>query len=445
MSVNIFGVGEMVMNQLDENNLLVPHLERMYLCIDLKSFYASVECVERGLDPMTTNLAVADPERSEKTICLAISPAMKELGVPNRCRVFQIPGNIEYIKAPPRMRLYMEYSANIYAIYLRYIAKEDIHVYSIDEAFLDVTDYLEMYQLTAKELAVKIMEDIRKETGVTATCGIGTNLYLAKIALDITAKHVKDNIGYLDEELYRKTLWRHRPLNDFWRVGKGTVRRLESIGLLTMEDIAKADEEILYKMFGIDAELLIDHAWGRETTTIHDIKTYTTKSTSISSGQVLPRDYDFNEGMLIIKEMADNLCFEMLDKGLVTESITLDVGYSNEIQKPHAKGTASMTICTNSIHAIMPYVVELYSRILDRNLPIRRMNLTFNNVRDEVYEQYDLFTDVEEIARDRKLQKAALEIKKKFGKNALVRGMDLQDAGTTMERNRQIGGHKSGD
>lgn len=445
MSVNIFGEGEMVMNQLDENNILVPNLERMYLCIDLKSFYASVECVERGLDPMTTNLAVADPERSEKTICLAISPAMKELGVPNRCRVFQIPGNIEYIKAPPRMRLYMEYSANIYAIYLRYIAKEDIHVYSIDEAFLDVTDYLEMYQLTAKELAVKIMEDIRKETGVTATCGIGTNLYLAKIALDITAKHVKDNIGYLDEELYRKTLWRHRPLNDFWRVGKGTVRRLESIGLLTMEDIAKADEEILYKMFGIDAELLIDHAWGRETTTIHDIKTYTTKSTSISSGQVLPRDYDFNEGMLIIKEMADNLCLEMLDKGLVTESITLDVGYSNEIQKPHAKGTASMTICTNSIHAIMPYVVELYSRILDRNLPIRRMNLTFNNVRDEVYEQYDLFTDVEEIARDRKLQKAALEIKKKFGKNALVRGMDLQDAGTAMERNRQIGGHKSGD
>ena len=433
------------MNQLYENNILVPNLERMYLCLDLKSFYASVECVERGLDPMTTNLAVADPERSEKTICLAISPAMKELGVPNRCRVFQIPGNIEYIKAPPRMRLYMEYSANIYAIYLRYIAKEDIHVYSIDEAFLDVTDYLEMYQLTAKELAVKIMEDIRKETGVTATCGIGTNLYLAKIALDITAKHVKDNIGYLDEELYRKTLWRHRPLNDFWRVGKGTVRRLESIGLLTMEDIAKADEEILYKMFGIDAELLIDHAWGRETTTIHDIKTYTTKSTSISSGQVLPRDYDFNEGMLIIKEMADNLCLEMLDKGLVTESITLDVGYSNEIQKPHAKGTASMTICTNSIHAIMPYVVELYSRILDRNLPIRRMNLTFNNVRDEVYEQYDLFTDVEEIARDRKLQKAALEIKKKFGKNALVRGMDLQDAGTAMERNRQIGGHKSGD
>ncbi|HAU86846.1 MAG TPA: DNA repair protein [Lachnospiraceae bacterium] len=433
------------MNYLDENNIITSHQNRMYLCIDLKSFYASVECVERGLDPLTTNLAVADPERSEKTICLAISPAMKELGVPNRCRVFQIPGTIEYIKAPPRMRLYMEYSANIYAIYLRYIAKEDIHVYSIDEAFLDVTDYLDMYQLTAKELAVKIMDDIRNETGVTATCGIGTNLYLAKIALDITAKHVKDNIGYLDEELYCKTLWRHRPLNDFWRVGKGTVRRLESIGILTMEDVAKADEEILYNMFGIDAELLIDHAWGREITTIHDIKTYTTKSTSISSGQVLPRDYDFQEGLLIIKEMTDNLCLELLDKGLVTESISLDVGYSNEIQKPHAKGTASMTVCTSSTHAIMPYVVELYSRILDRNLPIRRMNLTFHNVRDEVYEQYDLFTNVKEIVRDRKLQKAALEIKKKFGKNALVRGMDLQDAGTTMERNRQIGGHKSGD
>lgn len=433
------------MNQSDKKNKITSHQDRMYLCIDLKSFYASVECVERGLEPLTTNLAVADPERSEKTICLAISPAMKELGVPNRCRVFQIPGNIEYIKAPPRMRLYMEYSANIYAIYLRYIAKEDIHVYSIDEAFLDVTDYLDMYQLTAKELAVKIMDDIRNETGVTATCGIGTNLYLAKIALDITAKHVKDNIGYLDEKLYRKTLWRHRPLNDFWRVGKGTVRRLESIGILTMEDVAKADQEILYKMFGIDAELLIDHAWGRETTTIHDIKTYTTKSTSISSGQVLPRDYDFQEGLLIVKEMTDNLCLELLDKGLVTESISLDVGYSNEIQKPHAKGTAAMTVCTNSTHAIMPYVVELYSRILDRNLPIRRMNLTFNHVRDEVYEQYDLFTNVEEIDRDRKLQKAALEIKKKFGKNALVRGMDLQDAGTAMERNRQIGGHKSGD
>lgn len=419
--------------------------QRTYLCIDLKSFYASVECVERGLDPITTKLAVADPERSEKTICLAISPAMKALGIPNRCRVFQIPKQVEYIMAPPRMRLYMEYSANIYEVYLRYISKEDIHVYSIDEAFLDVTDYLEMYQMGARELAVKIMDDVKKETGITATCGIGTNLYLTKIALDITAKHIKDNVGYLDEELYRKTLWRHRPLTDFWRVGKGTVRRLESIGILTMEDVAKADEDILYRMFGIDAELLIDHAWGRETATMADIHSYTTKSTSISSGQVLPRDYDFQEGLLIIKEMADNLCLELVDKGLVTESISLDVGYSKEVQKEHARGTAAMTVCTNSIHAIMPYVVDLYTRIVNRNLPVRRMNLTYNNIRDEVYEQYDLFTDQGEIERDHKLQKAALEIKKKFGKNALVRGMDLQEAGTAIARNRQIGGHKSGD
>lgn len=428
-----------------EKSERVPAASRVYLCIDLKSFYASVECVERGLDPITTKLAVADPERSEKTICLAISPAMKALGIPNRCRVFQIPKQVEFIMAPPRMRLYMEYSASIYGVYLRYVSKEDIHVYSIDEAFLDVTDYLDMYQLSAKEMAVKIMEDVKKETGITATCGIGTNLYLTKIALDITAKHNKDNIGYLDEELYRKTLWRHRPLTDFWRVGKGTVRRLESIGILTMEDVAKADEDILYRMFGIDAELLIDHAWGRETTTMADIKAYTSKSTSVSSGQVLPRDYSFQEGLLIVKEMADNLSLELVDKGLVTESISLDVGYAKEVQKDHAKGSAHMTVCTNSIHAIMPYVVDLYSRILNRNLPIRRMNLTFNHVRDEVYEQYDLFTDRGEIERDHKLQKAALEIKKKFGKNALVRGMDLQEAGTAMERNRQIGGHKSGD
>ncbi len=419
--------------------------EKIYLCIDLKSFYASVECVERGLDPMTTNLAVADPERSEKTICLAISPAMKALGVPNRCRVFQIPKHIDYIMAPPRMRLYMEYSANIYEIYLRYIAKEDIHVYSIDEAFLDVTDYLLMYQMTAKELALKIMEDIQKEIGVTATCGIGTNLYLAKIALDITAKHVKDNIGYLDEVLYQKTLWRHRPLTDFWRIGRGTAKRLESIGILTMEDIAKADEDILYRIFGIDAELLIDHAWGRETTTIQDIKLYTSKSTSVSSGQVLPRDYSFQEGMLIVKEMADTLCMEMLDRGLVTESISLDVGYANPYAKPHAKGTVSMSVCTNSILVIMPYVVDLYSRIMDRNIPLRRVYLSYNHVRDEVFEQYDLFTNQEQVERNRKLQKTALDIKKKFGKNALVRGMDLEEAGTTMERNRQIGGHKSGD
>lgn len=419
--------------------------ERIYLCIDLKSFYASVECIERGLDPMKTKLVVADPKRSEKTICLAISPAMKDLGIKNRCRVFEIPKQVKYITAPPRMKLYIDYSAEIYAIYLKYIAKEDIHVYSIDEAFLDVTDYLKMYQMSAHELAVKIMDDIRKEIGITATAGIGTNLYLAKVALDIMAKHTKDNIGYLDEEIYRKKLWNHRPLTDFWRVGPGTVKRLATMGILNMEDIAHAKEDVLYRMFGIDAELLIDHAWGRETTTIADIKAYRPQSTSVSSGQVLARDYNFEEFRLIVKEMTDALCLDMTDKGLVTESISLTVGYSNILHREPVRGSITMTICTNSYRAMIPYVMQLYERIVDPTLPIRRLTLSCNNVRDEAYEQYDLFTDQKEVEREKKMQKAVLEIKKKFGKNALVRGMDLQEEGTTMERNRQIGGHRSGE
>lgn len=419
--------------------------ERMYLCIDLKSFYASVECVERHLDPMTTNLVVADPERSDKTICLAISPSMKALGIKNRCRVFQIPEGVEYMMAPPRMKLYIEYSADIYSIYLKYIAKEDIHVYSIDEAFLDVTAYLSMYQMSAKELALQIMADVKENTGITATAGIGTNLYLAKIALDITAKHVEDNIGYLDEEQYRETLWKHKPLTDFWRIGAGTVKRLGSMGITTMEDVAHAKEELLYRMFGIDAELLIDHAWGRETTTIADIKAYKPKSSSLSSNQVLARDYHFEECRLIIKEMTDALCLDMADKGVATESITLTIGYSRELNIKHANGTAAIPVCTNSYRIIIPCIMELYEKITDRNAPIRRLSLSCNNIREEVYEQYNFFTDYEEMERDRKLQKASLEIKKKYGKNALVRGMDLQEAGTAMERNRQIGGHKSGE
>ncbi len=419
--------------------------ERVYLCIDLKSFYASVECVERGLDPMTTNLVVADPERSEKTICLAISPAMKALGIKNRCRVFQIPKGVRYIMAPPRMKLYIDYSAEIYAVYLRYIAKEDIHVYSIDEAFLDVTDYLSLYQCTAKELAVRIMRDIMENTGITAAAGIGTNLYLAKVALDITAKHAKDHIGYLDEELYRQTLWSHRPLTDFWRVGSGTVKRLASLGLFTMGDIAQAQEDILYPMFGVDAELLIDHAWGRESTTMEDIKAYKPKNSSLSGGQVLSRDYTFEESRLIVKEMTDALCLDLADKGMVTGSVSLMIGYSNELDMKPATGTASMTVNTNSYRMMIPYVLALYERIVQRDKPIRRLSVTCNGIMDEAYEQYDLFTDYAALEKDRKLQKAALEIKRKFGKNALVRGMDLQEAGTTMERNRQIGGHKSGE
>ncbi|MDD6070835.1 MAG: Y-family DNA polymerase [Clostridiales bacterium] len=419
--------------------------ERMYLCIDLKSFYASVECVERGLDPMTTNLAVADPERSEKTICLAISPSMKALGIKNRCRVFQIPKNVKYIMAPPRMKLYIDYSAEIYAVYLKYIAKEDIHVYSIDEAFLDVTHYLSLYQLTPKELAVKIMADIKKTTGITATAGIGTNLYLAKVALDITAKHVEDNIGFLDEERYQKELWNHKPLTDFWRVGAGTEKRLGSMGIYTMGDVAHADEDWLYRMFGVDAELLIDHAWGRESTTMEDIKEYKPKSSSISSGQVLSRDYSFVECELIVKEMTDALCLDLVDKGMTTQSLTLMVGYSNELGMRPAKGTVSMREMTNSYRIILPYVLELYGRIVRRDKPIRRLSVTCNSIVNEIYEQYDLFTDYAALERERKLQKAALEIKRKFGKNALIRGMDLQEAATTIERNQQIGGHKSGE
>lgn len=420
-------------------------MENMYLCIDLKSFYASVECVERGLDPMRTNLVVADSERSDKTICLAITPAMKALGIKNRCRVFQIPKGVDYIMAKPRMKLYIEYSANIYEIYLKYASKDDIHVYSVDEAFLDITRYLRLYNMTAKELAVKIMSEIKEKTGITATAGIGTNLYLAKVALDITAKRVKDNIGYLDEEIYQKTLWRHKPLTDFWRVGPGTVKRLASIGVFTMGDIVRADEKILYKLFGVDAELLIDHAWGRESTTMEDIKAYKPKNNSLSNGQVLMRDYTFNECELIVKEMTDALCLDMTAKDIVTRSISLMVGYSNIYDIPPVNGSITMPVATNSYNTIIPYVLKLYRNMVQKDKLFRRLSISCNGTECEEYRQLDFFTDYEVMERDKKLQSAALDIKKKYGKNALIRGMDLQEAATTMDRNRQIGGHKSGD
>lgn len=418
--------------------------DKVYICIDLKSFYASVECVERGLDPLTTNLVVADPERTEKTICLAVSPSMKAMGVKNRCRVFQIPGNIDYITAVPRMQLYIDYSAEIYAIYLKYIAKEDIHVYSIDEAFMDVTDYLSMYRMSAKELSMAIMQDIYKETGITATCGIGTNLYLAKIALDITAKHTTDHIGMLDETSYRETLWDHKPLTDFWRVGKGTAERLKHAGISTMREIAQVDESLLYKLFGIDAELLIDHAWGREPTTIADIKSYKPKSNSISSGQVLGCDYNYEDAKLVVKEMADMLSLELVDKGLVTDSISLYVGYASRYETKSSHGTIGMTVTTSSAKHIISYTQKLYEKIVDRHTPIHRINLAFNNVVDEMYQQYDLFSDPCELEREHKMQKVMLDIKEKFGKNAILKGMNLEEKATARERNKQIGGHKSG-
>lgn len=419
--------------------------DRIYLCIDLKSFYASVECRERKLDPMTTNLVVADPERTNKTICLAVSPSMRALGVPGRCRVFEIPENIKYITATPRMQLYIDYAADIYSIYLKYIAKEDIHVYSIDEVFMDVTDYLSMYRMSARELGSTIMADILKSTGITASCGIGTNLYLAKIAMDITAKHSDGHVGELTEESYRKTLWRHRPLTDFWRVGPGIARRLESMGITTMEGIARADEDSLYHMFGIDAELLIDHAWGIEPVTMADIKTYKPKTNSIGSGQVLGCDADFEGGRLLVKEMADLLSLELVDKGLVTDSITLHVSYNKRYEMKSAHGTTTMTLTTSSARQIMTYTEKLYERIVDRHTPIHRIYLNFNNVVDEAYQQYDLFVDPAELEKEHRLQKAMLDIKEKFGKNAILKGMNLEKGAMTMERNRQIGGHKSGE
>ncbi|MEE1078982.1 MAG: DNA repair protein, partial [Agathobacter sp.] len=378
-------------------------------------------------------------------ICLAISPAMKKLGIKNRCRVFQIPAHVEYITAMPRMQKYIDYAADIYEVYLKYVSKEDIYVYSIDEVFMDVTDYLNMYQMTARELADVMMADVLKTTGIPASCGIGTNMYLAKIALDITAKHAKDNIGYLDEKLFCGTLWKHRPLTDFWRIGPGTAKRLAGIGILTMEDIAHADEELLYRTFGVDAELMIDHAWGRETVKISDVKNYRPSSKSLSSGQVLSCDYSFEDAKLIVKEMTDLLCLDLVDKGLITESMTLVVGYSNELHEKMARGTASMSVATNSAKKIIPYMMDLFDQIVDKNLPVRRINMSFQKLTDEVYEQYDLFTDSAEIERERRLQKATLSIKKKFGKNAILKGMNLQEAGTTIERNQQIGGHRSGD
>lgn len=419
--------------------------EKTYIVIDLKSFYASVECRERGLDPMTTNLVVADPTRTEKTICLAVSPAMKALGVPGRCRVFEIPKYIQYIMAPPRMKLYIDYSAEIYSIYLKYIAREDIHVYSIDEVFMDVTNYLNMYQMSAKELSVMIMDNVYRQTGITATCGIGTNMYLAKVALDITAKHVEDHIGILDEKSYRRTLWNHKPITDFWRVGNGIAKRLESCGIYTMGDLAHADENMLYRMFGIDAELLIDHAWGEEPTLMSDIKNYRAKTNSIGSGQVLGCDVDYEGGRLIVKEMADMLSLELVAKGLVTDSITLHIGYNKRYEAKSAHGTTKMTVTTSAATKIIEYAEQLYERIVNPYLPIHRVTITFNHVVNERYQQYDLFSDPEELEKEHRLQKAMLDIKERFGKNAILKGMNLQEGATARERNRQIGGHRSGE
>ncbi|MCQ2497840.1 MAG: DNA repair protein [Lachnospiraceae bacterium] len=421
-------------------------MERKYICIDLKSFYASVECAERGLDAMKTNLIVADLSRSEKTICLAITPPMKAMGISSRCRVFEIPKNIEYIAAPPRMQLYINYAAEIYRIYLKYISKDDIHVYSIDEAFMDVTEYLSLYKMTARELGKAIISEIYEKLHIRATCGIGTNLYLTKIALDISAKHSPDFIGELDEETYKKTLWNHRPLKDFWKIGSKTEKKLNSYGIYTMKDIANADEDLLYKLFGIDAELLIDHSKGIETVTIQDIKMYKPSTNSLSNGQVLPRDYSFKEGELIIKEMMDLLCLEMVQKNVVSKSYSLYVGYSNYIPEEPVHGSFSLLNETNADVVLIPKMVELYNRIVDEAYPVRRINISANSIIADGYKQLSIF-DTNEARmleeKNHKIQEAVLKVKEKYGKNSILKGMNLHEEATTIERNNQIGGHKA--
>lgn len=419
-----------------------------YVCIDLKSFYASVECVERGLDPMTTDLVVADPERENGTICLAVSPSLKAKGVKNRCRVFEIPQGINYIMAAPRMKKYIEYSAEIYGIYLRYFSPEDVYAYSIDECFIDVTDYLAAMKMTAKQCAEFLMDRISSEIGVRATAGVGPNLYLTKIALDIMAKHAPDFIGVLDEDSFREKLWDHRPLTDFWRIGPGTAARLEKMGIFTMRALAQYDEDRLYRAFGKDAELLIDHAWGRESCTMADIQAYKSKTSCLSSGQVLMRDYNFEEGKIILKEMLDSLCLEMVDRGAVTESIGIYVGYSKNCPASSAGATVKLPFATNSDTVIIPAALQAYEKTVSPVYPIRRFNFTANDLQDEggVY-QFDMFSDgAHEKAENRKaVQKAVLDIRKKFGGGAIVKGTSLEEGATGIQRAHQIGGHKSGE
>ncbi len=419
--------------------------KRVYLCIDLKSFYASVECVERGLDPMTTNLVVADPERTDKTICLAVTPAMKAQGVANRCRVFEIPKNIDYIMAPPRMRLYIDYSAEIYSIYLEFLSKEDIYPYSIDEMFMDVTDYLDMYGMSAIELGKTMMRAVRDRTGISSSCGVGTNLYLTKIALDITAKHSPDRIGYLDEDTFIRTLWDHTPLTDFWRIGKGTQRRLNRLGIFNMREITEVDEEVLYREFGVDAELLIDHAWGKEPVTMADIKNYRPKTTSITSGQVLPRDYDYHEGEVIITEMCELLTLELVDLDMFTDHISLSVGYSRRVGVPSIHVSESLPVHTCAVKTLRRALLALYHRHVKEDLPIRRVSIGFGHLTDTAAQQYHFFIDPAEEERERKLSQVTVALRKRFGKNAVLIGTNLDEAGTTIERNTQIGGHRSGD
>lgn len=500
--------------------------QHTYIAIDLKSFYASVECRDRGLDPLDTNLVVADESRTDKTICLAVTPTLKSFGISGRARLFEVKQRVQeinadrkrnlrgrefsgsshfyselskdpslaldFIIAPPRMAYYMEYSTRIYEIYMKYVAPEDIIVYSIDEVFMDVTDYLQTYRLSPRDLAMKMILEVLEATGITATAGIGTNLYLCKVAMDVMAKHIPSDengvrIAFLDEMTYRRELWSHRPITDFWRVGRGYAKKLETYGIYTMGDVAccsEQNEELLYRLFGKNAELLIDHAWGWEPCTVEAVKAYRPESSSLGSGQVLQCPYDAEKAKLVVREMADALSLDLVEKRLVTDQIVITVGYDIEnLTDPerrkkyrgevvtdrygrqipkHAHGTENLESFTSSTQKMVEAASVLYDRIVDKNLLIRRMNITANNIVEEKaaqqknnsYQQLDLFTDyaAEEeqekqealrLDRERKLQEATITIKKKFGKNAILKGMSLQEGATAKNRNEQIGGHKA--
>lgn len=418
--------------------------ERTYFCIDMKTFYASVECAERRLNPFETNLVVADTARGgPNALCLAISPKLKAQGVKNRCRLSEIPPGIQYIAAPPRMQLYIDYAADIYGLYLESFDASDIHVYSIDEAFIDATGYLSAYKTDGCSLAKRLMGDIAARLHIPSTAGVGTNLYLAKIALDITAKHAKTHIGYLNEELYRATLWDHKPITDFWQIASGTARRLAGHGIYTMREVAACPEDVLYKAFGINAELLIDHAWGRESCRISDIKNYKTKSRSVSFSQILPRDYDFAAAKLVISEMAFHGAQELMRRHAVAKKVWVGVGYSREL---HASTAAAKKLSNATALAsnIRPAVLAAFDAAALRDIPIRRLALSLGDVCDENCEGYDFFTDWRAVEKEKAGERAVMELGDKYGKNAVLRGTSYLEGATQRERNTMIGGHRAG-
>lgn len=413
-----------------------------YVCIDLKSFFASVECVDRGLDPFKANLVVADEARGRGAICLAVSPAMKALGVPNRCRLFEIPNGLDYIIALPHMRRYMEVSAGIVALYQQYVSPDDIHVYSIDECFIDAAPYLRLYRQTPREFAQMLMDAVFRETGICASAGIGTNLFLCKLALDITAKHADDHIGILDEESFRQTLWRHRPITDVWGIGRGTARRLALLGVYDLHGVTELPEPVLYKAFGVNAQVLIDHAHGRESGTIAQIHAYQPKSHSLSNSQILFSDYTRKDAYVVLREMVDAMVLKLVEQELLAGAVALSVGYSGD-RLPAAGGSHRLEQATDSFRVIMAAFDDIYARTV-QDLPIRRIAIALQELSSGANLQLTLFDHLAAQQREHDLQSARILIKNKFGKNALLKGLSYTDAGTARTRNKLIGGHNGG-